>query len=117
MTMANNKPLIDGQNPQMPFELTSPLNSASMPTSGVWPQPGFADYDVSGGGGGLQRYLHALRRRWLMAVVIALPISAIATYGVWSFQPRLFTATAVLRLEATEKKLVFDTADNNKTGA
>jgi capsular exopolysaccharide synthesis family protein len=65
----------------------------------------------------LPRYLHALRRRWLMAVIIALPISASAVYVFWSFVPRAYTATAILRLTPNETKFVFSTADANVANA
>jgi hypothetical protein len=39
--------------------------------------------ESAGGGSGLSRYVHALRRRWLISMLIALPLAAGAAYAAW----------------------------------
>jgi len=73
-----------------------------------------SDGEAAADGGDLARYLHSLRRRWLVIVVVALPLSAAATYAARLFMPRQYIATAVLRVAHSDKTLVFETADANR---
>ncbi len=100
----------DGQNAQSQSALI-PSRAFADPTGAAnWSQAGFGENDGAGAAD-LSRYLHALRRRWLVAIVVALPISATAAYAFWSFMPRLYTTTAILRLATNESTLIFETAD------
>lgn len=56
--------------------------------------------------------LHALRRRWKSAVFLAVPAAAVAAAAVWFLVPATYTAYAVLGIDASEPKLVFDTAES-----
>ncbi len=108
--MSNSQPEFDSRKSQPSFELI-PAPAPVVPSlSGDWAQPGFTENTAEGAG--LSRYLHALRRRWLVALVIALPLSAIAGSAAWFFLPRKYTAIALLRLAPSESKMIFETADN-----
>jgi succinoglycan biosynthesis transport protein ExoP len=111
--MANNKPASTGQNSAGRFELIPAPPGADSGGTGSWPQMPLGGFDGQNGGGSgnPSRYLHALRRRWLMAVILALPISAAAAWAVWSYMPRQYTATAILRLSSSENALLFQPAD------
>ena len=106
-----------GQNAQPPFELIPAPALADSASGGFWPQSSFGGDNGVGSGVGLARYLHALRRRWLMAVLIAFPVSALAACALWLFLPRVYTTTAILRLAANETTLIFETADSNNAAA
>src|SRR5579863_3716641 len=106
MTKNNSSP--GNQDAAGPYELIPAPEFSGSSGFGAWPQPAFGG---DAGRGDLARYLHALRRRWLMAVVIALPISATAAFAAWVFLPRLYTSTAILRLASVESMLIFETAD------
>ncbi len=77
-----------------------------------WTQSDSSAGEAAGGGADFSRYLHAFRRRWLIAVVIALPVAALATSAVWIYQPKVYTSTATLRMAAAERTLIFDTVDS-----
>ena len=81
-----------------------------------WASPDAASNDVAESGD-LSRYLHALRRRWLIAVVAAVPLSVIAACAVWFFQAQAYTATAILRLASTENTLLFETAGKSNSNS
>jgi capsular exopolysaccharide synthesis family protein len=68
------------------------------------------------GGAGIARYVHALRRRWLISLVIALPLSAIAAFLTWTLQPQLFTTISLLELAPIDTPLVFTTVDQAHGG-
>lgn len=72
--------------------------------------------ESAGGGAGFSRYVHALRRRWLVSLLIALPLAAGAAYGAWVLQPQMYTATFVLQIKQDADHLVFTTADQAKAG-
>lgn len=78
--------------------------------------PEIAETGGGGGGVGLSRYFHALRRRWVISLVIALPLAAGAAYGAWWLQPQLYTATALLQIKSAENHLLFVTADQERGG-
>lgn len=60
------------------------------------------------------RYWRAFQKRWVMALVFALPLAALTTGAVWRYLPKTYTTTAVLRLASSEKTLIFNTADSNQ---
>jgi capsular exopolysaccharide synthesis family protein len=100
----NNTQLIQNPAPM-------PAISGNFPAGPSVAAPG----DSSDGSLNVSRYLHALRRRWLLAVVVAVPLSVGATYSVWRLQPGLYTATSILRLAPTESLLLFETAESKMT--
>ena len=65
-------------------------------------------------GADMARYVNSFRRRWLMAVILGLPMAILAGYVAWFFQPQIYDATAILRVASTESTLIFETADNNR---
>lgn len=73
--------------------------------------------EAANGGSGFSRYLHALRRRWLISLVIALPLAAGAAYGAWVLQPQQYTTSFVLQIKHGEENLVFMTADQARGAA
>ena len=60
-----------------------------------------------------QGLLLAFRRRWRAAVLIAVPVAAIAAAIAWLSVPAPFTAFALLRVASVEPRLVFQTAETN----
>ncbi|MFM9961954.1 MAG: polysaccharide biosynthesis tyrosine autokinase [Planctomycetaceae bacterium] len=60
-----------------------------------------------------QGLMLAFQRRWRTAVLFAVPAAVIAAALVWLAVPAPFTAFALLRVEAVEQRLVFQTAETN----
>lgn len=63
----------------------------------------------------MSRYFHSLRRRWLVAIIVGLPLAGLVAYAAWYFQRQIYEATAILRVASVESPLVFETADNNRS--
>ena len=82
-----------------------------------WGSPDGSSNSAPENTGDLSQYLHSFRRHWLLALVLALPLGAAGTAAAWFFMPRVYTATAILRVSATDSPLVFETADNKSSGA
>lgn len=64
-------------------------------------------------GKGVSGYLHAFRRRWFVAVLLAVVAAAGAGVGTWFAQPPKYTARALLRTAMDQAPLVFQTADRS----
>src|SRR5262245_58227345 len=111
--MSENNAATDGPN-AVQFELIPATASTDLSAAGQWPAAGFGPYDGAGTGVDLPRFMHALRRRWLVAAIISLPISVAAAFAFWSLLPRSYTTTAILRLASTESTLIYDTSDASK---
>lgn len=73
--------------------------------------PAATDSSAQGSGGGLSNYLHALRRRWPVALSLGLLAAAVAVPAVWFSATSQYTAVSLLQISANEQKFVFDTAD------
>jgi hypothetical protein len=76
--------------------------------------PGLAgENGDEGGEGGLDpsRYWDALRTHWWLAIVVGLPMSALAAGATWRFLPKIYATTAVLQVASVERPLIFATAD------
>ena len=58
-----------------------------------------------------QGLLLAFKRRWRTALVIAIPVAAIAAVAAYLTTPAPYTAFALLRVAAVEQRLVFKTAE------
>lgn len=67
-------------------------------------------------GADVSRYVHALRRRWLLSTVIGVPLALLVGLGIWQLLPENYTATALLRVATSETPLVFLTADSKVMG-
>src|SRR5262245_26305748 len=96
----------DSPNAASQLELIPAPASTDLAGAGPWPPAGFGPYDGAGTGVDLPRFLHALRRRWLMAAIISLPVSLTAAFTFWKLLPRTYTTTAILRLASTESKIL-----------
>jgi hypothetical protein len=59
----------------------------------------------------------AARNRCLTTLIVAVPVAVITTFAAWWLLRPVYTATAILRVAATENPLVFETADTVKRGA
>lgn len=62
------------------------------------------------------KYLHALRRRWLMATGIGLLFAAVLGPAVWFIQTPKYTALAQVQVASREPVVVFQTADTAAAG-
>lgn len=63
------------------------------------------------GGGGFSRYLHALRRRWLLVGVAGLVCGTIAGIAVFLTHVPMYTSGSLLRVASDQEKILFNTAD------
>lgn len=74
-----------------------------------WPAGGLALSEPAGSG--VSAYLHAFRRRFLLALTLGLVCAASAGALVWFGMPTTYTAVSLLRVAMREQQLVFQTAD------
>jgi uncharacterized protein involved in exopolysaccharide biosynthesis len=81
-----------------------------------WVPPSAPANEAPENTGEMSRYWHAFRRRWMIAIMVAVPLSALATYGAWFFQPKVFISTAILKVASTDFPFVFQTADSATNG-
>jgi capsular exopolysaccharide synthesis family protein len=70
--------------------------------------PMFGPQQVLRGGMDANTFLHALRRRWLLATGLGLVAAALAAIGLWFAFPESSSATALFRVASQEESLVFD---------
>ena len=63
------------------------------------------------------RFLHAFGKRWLIAILLAIPLTVLVAGLTWRFVPKTYTTKAVLRVSPAVKTLIFETADSRKDGA
>lgn len=68
--------------------------------------PGTYDVAPHPHSAGVSAYLHALRRRWWMALAVGLLCAGLAAPAVWFSQIPQYTATALLRIAAQEPTLL-----------
>lgn len=73
---------------------------------GYSPYPGTYDVAPHPHSAGMSAYLHALRRRWWMALAAGLLCAGLAAPAVWFSQIPQYTATALLRIAAQEPTLL-----------
>jgi len=57
--------------------------------------------------------LHALRRNWLLGMVLGLLLSAPLAAVVWSIHNLEYTARAQIRISPQQSRLLFETADQS----
>ncbi len=62
-------------------------------------------------GQGVGAYLHALRRRWLIATFAAAVCGVAAAVGTWTAYMPKYTVASLLQVSSQEQRLVFETAD------
>lgn len=63
----------------------------------------------------LSRYLHAVRRNWLLGSVLGVICSAPLAALMWYLNPNQYTAVESFRVVATVAPLVFETMENHQT--
>jgi capsular exopolysaccharide synthesis family protein len=59
--------------------------------------------------------VHALRRRWMLALPLGILLACMLAGGGWVLMTPKYTASAYLRLGADERPLVFQTADQGRS--
>lgn len=84
-------------------------------TNGAFPSiqstvtmPTFAAQDVLRGGMDANTFLHALRRRWLLALCMGTVMAVLSGIALWFLFPESSSATALFQVASEEKSLVFD---------
>ena len=75
--------------------------------------PGMASQDVLRGGMDANTFLHALRRRWLLASLMGAVVGAVAAIVLWVLFPESSRATALFEVKNEEQSLVFDYSGYN----
>jgi capsular exopolysaccharide synthesis family protein len=70
-----------------------------------------ADEEEGPAGVGIGAFLRGLRRRWALAVLLGLSTLALAGGGAWVTVPEQHTAQTLLRVEATQPKLLFGSSE------
>jgi capsular exopolysaccharide synthesis family protein len=70
--------------------------------------PPFGPQQVLRGGMDANTFLHALRRRWLLATLLGLVVATGAAIGLWYAFPESSSATALFRVNTEPTTLVFD---------
>jgi capsular exopolysaccharide synthesis family protein len=97
----------DAPNPLVPLAATS---SPPTPYGGP-PAARPADEEEGSAGIGMAAFLRGLRRRWALAVLLGLSMLALAGGGAWVTVPEQHTAQTLLRVEATQPKLLFGSSE------
>ncbi len=59
--------------------------------------------------------LTALRRRWVPALVLAIPAALLATAIVWEMVPAKYESSAILKIQQYEQVIVFENAKQRST--
>jgi capsular exopolysaccharide synthesis family protein len=70
--------------------------------------PVFGPQQVLRGGMDANTFLHAIRRRWMLAVGLGFVAAAAAAIGLWYAFPESSSATALFQVASQEETLVFD---------
>ncbi|NLE38772.1 MAG: AAA family ATPase [Pirellulaceae bacterium] len=52
-------------------------------------------------------YLHAIRRHWLLAIVLGVMLAGLATAATWVLIPKKYTATAIIEVARDKDVIVF----------
>ncbi len=105
MTRASEDPLV-------PQSAASPQADSAALVPAVWGGPVDPDAAASPALSGPAAYLHALRRRWWMAVPLGLLCAVVAGGVAWSLHKPSYTARALLRVSTAQESLVFETRDS-----
>ena len=59
--------------------------------------------------------LTAFRRRWVPALVLAIPAALLATAAVWEFNPATYQSSAILKIQQYESRLISQDAPQKET--
>ncbi|MEX2308006.1 MAG: polysaccharide biosynthesis tyrosine autokinase [Pirellulales bacterium] len=76
--------------------------------------PAVAAQDVLRGGMDANTFLHALRRRWLLALGIGLVMAGGAASVLWFLFPESSSATALFQVANEQQSIVFDVNQSNQ---
>jgi capsular exopolysaccharide synthesis family protein len=99
--------------PQQPGDaLMVQSNGAPSSALAIPGLPAPATQDVLRGGMDANSFLHALRRRWLLALCMGLVMGSAAAIGVWFLFPESSSATALFQV-ATEQESLFKANQQN----
>jgi capsular exopolysaccharide synthesis family protein len=60
-------------------------------------------------GSGVSAYLHACRRRWLVATLLGILVAAPIAPLIWFLHKPVYTASALFHVAATQQPILFDT--------
>ncbi|WP_373651379.1 polysaccharide biosynthesis tyrosine autokinase [Schlesneria sp. DSM 10557] len=63
-------------------------------------------------GADFSRYLHSIRRNWLLGSVLGILFSVPLAALMWVLNPKEFTATEIVRVSPNHTPLIFETVDN-----
>jgi capsular exopolysaccharide synthesis family protein len=77
----------------------------------VWSGPPQEPESAADAGAGASPYLHAFRRRWLLASSIGVLCAALAGPAVWLSHTPRYTASSLLHVASTQRPILFTTAD------
>ena len=106
-----NKPSPDPPSSTRAMTVQSPVLVDGQ--NGEWiGGPAFED-SATPTGGGMAAYLHALRRRWLIALGMGLLLALSAGAAVWFTHSPTYTAASLLRVASTQQPILFATADRS----
>lgn len=94
-------------------EVNATGTAYEVPVATGWAQEAATSNEGAEAGIDFTRYLDALRKRCWLAVIIALPVSALAAGAIWKYLPKAYTTASVLQLASTERQLIFQTADSS----
>jgi capsular exopolysaccharide synthesis family protein len=84
-----------------------PLGRGAMPVrAGTGWTSADGERGAEGQGGGFSGYLHALRRRWPVAVVLGVFCAAMAGSAAWFLRTPKYTAVALVQIAAAEQRVL-----------
>jgi capsular exopolysaccharide synthesis family protein len=78
------------------------------------PGPAVAAQDVLRGGMDANTFLHALRRRWLLASCVGLVAAGAASIALWFLFPESSSATALFQVSNEQQSIAFDVNKQNQ---
>jgi uncharacterized protein involved in exopolysaccharide biosynthesis len=99
--------MVGGPYPPGGALVATTTNGAPLPAT-MPMVPNFAAQHVLRGGMDANTFLHALRRRWLLALCMGLVAAGGAAIALWFLFPETSSATALFRVDSEPKSLVFD---------
>jgi capsular exopolysaccharide synthesis family protein len=105
--------MIGGQHPTSDA-LVVHTNGAATPALAYPAAPPVAAPDVLRGGMDANTFLHALRRRWLLALCLGLLMGGIAATALWFQFPESSSATALFQVSNQQESIAFDVNKQNQ---
>jgi capsular exopolysaccharide synthesis family protein len=99
--------------PNVPGDALMVQTNGAPPALPYAAAPAFAGTDVLRGGMDANTFLHALRRRWLLAVCMGLVLASGAAVALWFLFPASSSATALFRVAAKPESILVDLNKSN----